>query len=57
MQSIVGLGSRDDAAGSEVAKSSVTNDWSEARVDPLAALLIQGGGQTGKYQPVVSRAT
>ncbi len=36
---------------------TVTNDWSEARVDPLAALLIQGGGQTGKYQAVVSRAT
>ncbi len=35
----------------------VTNDWSEARVDPLAALLIQRGGQTGKYQIVVSRAT
>ncbi len=34
----------------------VTNDWSEARVDPLAALLIQRGGQTGKYQAVVSRA-
>ncbi len=31
----------------------VTNDWSVARVDPLAALLIQ----TGKYQAVVSRAT
>ncbi len=39
-----------------MAKSSVMNDWSEARVDPLAALLIQGGGQTGKYQAVVSRA-
>ncbi len=37
--------------------SPVMNDWSEARVDPLAALLIQGGGQTGKYQAVVSRAT
>ncbi len=35
----------------------VTNDWSEARVDPLAALLIQRGGQTSKYQIVVSRAT
>ncbi len=35
----------------------LTNDWSEARVDPLAALLIQRGGQTGKYQAVVSRAT
>ncbi len=35
----------------------VTNDRSEARVDPLAALLVQGGGQTGKYQAVVSRAT
>jgi len=34
----------------------VTNDWSEARVDPLAALLIRRGGQTGKYQAVVSRA-
>ncbi len=56
MQSIVGLGRQDDAAGSEVAKCSVTNDWSEARVDPLAALLIQRG-QTGKYQAVVSRAT
>ncbi len=36
---------------------AVMNDWSEARVDPLAALLIQGGGQTGKYQAVVLRAT
>ncbi len=35
----------------------VTNDWSEARVDPHAALLRQRGGQTGKYQAVVSRAT
>ncbi len=42
---------------SSLAKSSVTNDWSEARVDPLAALLKQRGGQTGKYQTVVSRAT
>ncbi len=33
----------------------VTNDRSEARVDPLAALLVQG--QTGKYQAEVSRAT
>ncbi len=33
----------------------VTNDRSEARVDPLAALLVQG--QTGKNQAVVSRAT
>ncbi len=33
----------------------VTNDRSEARVDPLAALLVQG--QTGKYQAGVSRAT
>ncbi len=37
MLSIVGLGSRDDAAGSEVAKSSVTQ--SQWRWDPLAALL------------------
>ncbi len=36
---------------------NVTNDWSEARVDPLAALLVQGKGQTGKYQAVLSRAT
>ncbi len=36
---------------------NVKNDWSEARVDPLAALLIQGGGQTGKHQAVVLRAT
>ncbi len=35
----------------------VTNDWSEARVDPLAALFIQRGGQTGKYQAVGLRAT
>ncbi len=34
---------------------TVTNDRSEARVDPLAALLVQG--QTGKYQAGVSRAT
>ncbi len=34
---------------------SVTNDRSEARVDPLAALLVQG--QIGKNQAVVSRAT
>ncbi len=27
---------------SSLAKSSVTNDRSEARVDPLAALLVQG---------------
>ncbi len=40
---------------SSLAKSSVTNDRSEARVDPLAALLVQG--QTGKYQAEVSRAT
>ncbi len=33
----------------------VTNDRSEARVDPLTALLVQG--QTGKYQAGVSRAT
>ncbi len=33
----------------------VTNDRSEARVDPLAALFVQG--QTGKYQAEVSRAT
>ncbi len=38
---------------SSLAKSSVTNDRSEARVDPLAALLVQG--QTGKYQAEVSR--
>ncbi len=54
MESMVRLGSRNKAAGSEVAKSSVTNDRSEARVDPLAALLVQG--QTGKYQAGVSRA-
>ncbi len=29
-------------------RSCVMNDRSEARVDPLAALLVQG--QTGKYQ-------
>ncbi len=40
-----------------MAKSSVTNDWSEARVDPIAALFIQRGGQTGKYQAVGLRAT
>ncbi len=57
MESMVRLGNRNKAAGSEVAKSSVMNDWSEARVDPLAALLVQGKGQTGKYQAVVSRAT
>ncbi len=34
---------------------AVTNDRSEARVDPLAALIVQG--QTGKYQAEVSRAT
>ncbi len=33
----------------------VTTDRSEARVDPLTALLVQG--QTGKYQAGVSRAT
>ncbi len=55
MESMVRLGSRNKAAGSEVAKSSVTNDRSEARVDPLTALLAQG--QTGKYQAGVSRAT
>ncbi len=33
----------------------VTNDRSEARVDPLAALFVQG--QTGKNQAEVSRAT
>ncbi len=33
----------------------VTNDRSEARVDPLAALIVQG--QTGKYQAEVSGAT
>ncbi len=37
---------------SSLAKSSVTNDRSEARVDPLAALFVQG--QTGKYQAEVS---
>ncbi len=42
---------------SSLAKSSVTNDWSEARVDPLAALFKQRGGQTGKYQAVGLRAT
>ncbi len=39
----------------QVMNKFVTNDRSEARVDPLAALLVQG--QTGKYQAVVSRAT
>ncbi len=34
---------------------TVTNDRSEARVDPLAALFVQG--QTGKYQAEVSGAT
>ncbi len=34
---------------------AVTNDRSEARVDPLAALFVQG--QTGKYQAEVSGAT
>ncbi len=38
-------------------KKVVTTDWSEARVDPLAALFIQRGGQTGKYQAVGLRAT
>ncbi len=33
----------------------VTNDRSEARVDPLATLFVQG--QTGKNQAEVSRAT
>ncbi len=33
----------------------VTTDRSEARVDPLTALIVQG--QTGKYQAGVSRAT
>ncbi len=33
----------------------VTNDRSEARVDPLADLFVQG--QTGKYQAEVSGAT
>ncbi len=36
-------------------KLVVTNDRSEARVDPLAALFVRG--QTGKYQAEVSRAT
>ncbi len=40
---------------SSLAKSSVTTDRSEARVDPLTASLVQG--QTGKYQAGVSRAT
>ncbi len=39
MQSIVGLGSRDDAAGSEVAKSSVMTGL--RRVDPLAVRFIR----------------
>ncbi len=45
MLSIVGLGSRDDAAGSEVAKSSVRNG--QRRVDPLAAIFNRQN-QTGK---------
>ncbi len=39
------LGSRDDAAGSEVAKSSVRNG--QRRVDPLAAIFNRQN-QTGK---------
>ncbi len=42
---MVGLGSRDDAAGSEVAKSSVRNG--QRRVDPLAAIFNRQK-QTGK---------
>ncbi len=34
-------------ANSSHEAQTVTNDRSEARVDPLAALLVQG--QTGKY--------
>ncbi len=49
MQSIVGLGSRDDAAGSEVAKSSVMTGL--RRVDPLAVRFIrQRQNQTGNGQ-------
>ncbi len=49
MQSIVGLGSRDDAAGSEVAKSSVKTG--QRRVDPSAAIFIrQRQNQTGNGQ-------
>ncbi len=47
MQSIVGLGSRDDAAGSEVAKSSVMTGL--RRVDPLAVRFIRQN-QTGNGQ-------
>ncbi len=49
MQSIVGLGSRDDAAGSEVVKSSVKTG--QRRVDPSAAIFIrQRQNQTGNGQ-------
>ncbi len=49
MQSIVGLGSRDDAAGSELAKSSVMTGL--RRVDPLAVRFIrQRQNQTGNGQ-------
>ncbi len=52
MQSIVGLGSRDDAAGSEVAKSSVMTG--QRRVDPLAAIFIRqnqsGNGQRAEQE-------
>ncbi len=52
MLSIVGLGSRDDAAGSEVAKSSVM--IGQRRVDPLAAIFIRqnqsGNGQQAEQE-------
>ncbi len=52
MQSIVGLGSRDDAAGSELAKSSVMTG--QRRVDPLAAIFIRqnqsGNGQRAEQE-------
>ncbi len=52
MLSIVGLGSRDDAAGSEVAKSSVKTG--QRRVDPLAAIFIRqnqsGNGQQAEQE-------
>ncbi len=51
MLSIVGLGSRDDAAGSE-AKSSVKTG--QRRVDPLAAIFIRqnqsGNGQQAEQE-------
>ncbi len=52
MLSIVGLGRRDDATGSEVAKSSVM--IGQRRVDPLAAIFIRqnqsGNGQQAEQE-------